>query len=222
MFKNHQPTDRASESKQELRRSRLLFFLLLSGFVLVGSLYLWERLAPAKPSVSAPDKQVTIAGKRPADDKGLKANSSSSRSSSAHSTVSGSPVSSPGQVMDADGAKAVVSQFISQYFTYDWNNPYQHLADVQTLTDAGFYQALSNAQTNNTHVPSYRFRRISNVVTQTPSKNGDVETVQATMKVQTFDSNNKLMGSEKDTVSVDLKTENGALKVNYFASSLNE
>ncbi|MFT8391071.1 MAG: hypothetical protein ABF683_07285 [Sporolactobacillus sp.] len=217
MFKRRLKVNHPQPSKQELRRSQLLFCLLLAGFLLIGGVYVWEHLAPAQTSSKASDQSVTIAGERPADDSSL--SGAASESSAASSKSSSSAAYVP---VDAKAVKARATQFISEYFAYDRTNPYQHLADVQSITDAGFYKELSESQTNDTHVPSYGFRKISKVVVQTVSENDAVESVKASMNVQTFDSKNKPTGSRTETVSVDLKQENGALKVAYFASSLEE
>lgn len=217
MFNKHPKANHPQPSKQELRRSQLLFCLLLAGFLLIGGVYVWEHLAPAQKSSKASDQSVTIAGERPADDSSLSGIASESSTASSESSSSAAHVP-----VDAKAAKALATQFISEYFAYDRTNPYQHLADVQSITDAGFYKELSESQTNDTHVPSYGFRKISKVAVQTVSENDAVETVKASINVQTFDSENKSTGSRTETVSVDLKQENGALKVAYFASSLEE
>lgn len=219
MFKKHPKAHHPQPSKQELRRSQLLFCLFLTGFLLIGGVYVWEHLAPAQTSSKASDQAVTIAGEHPADDSDLSGAASESGSSAAPSKSLSSGTQAP---VNAKAAQALATQFISEYFAYDRTNPYQHLADVQSITDAGFYKELSESQTNDTHVPSYGFRKISKVAVQTVSENDAVESVKASMNVQTFDSKNKPTGSQTETVSVDLKQENGALRVAYFASSLEE
>ncbi|MFT8389955.1 MAG: hypothetical protein ABF683_01615 [Sporolactobacillus sp.] len=222
-FKKHSENHHSRSTKQELRRNQLLFFLLLTGFLLISGVYLWSHLVPGKGPANASDRAVTIAGKRPADDRDPSSKTPKEDTGKTHDTTSsGSFPSETQKPVDSKAAKDLATQFISQFFAYDRINPYQHLADVQSITDAGFYKELSESQTDDTHVPTYGFRKIFKVRVQTVSENGVVETVKASMRVQNFDRKNKPTGSESETVSVDLKLEKGGLKVAYFASSLEE
>lgn len=213
-FFKKQPVTPAS--KQELRRGRLLFFLLLTGFIATGSLYVWGHLPRADSAARSPDARVVIAGKRPTD----AARPEASQSKTAAPSMDDPHATASHASFSPKAAEAIAAQFIRQFFTYDEANPFQHIVDIRTITDAGFYQALSEAQTDDTHVSTDAERTITQVTTQTPQTDGDITTVHATMRVTTFTAKHQRMGQETDTVRVDLKTEKGKLKVFYVASSL--
>nr|WP_195366205.1 hypothetical protein [[Eubacterium] tenue] len=182
-----------------LKKQKKIYFLIVSVFILTGTIFLYTKFFINTES-NKNDDSVLIKN----DDLTIKNSINSKENLSDFNDT------------DQKNLKNIVKDFINIYYSYDKNNPQINITNSQKYLTDDFYKELLLVADENTKVPTYSYRKVTNIELTNAEKEDAVFRYTALVESDLLDENNNKISKLQVEFCIDLTKVNDTWKIPYF------
>ncbi|CEN25495.1 Uncharacterised protein [[Clostridium] sordellii] len=182
-----------------LKKQKKIYFLIVSVFIFTGTIFLYSKFYTT-PKSNKNDRLIVKSN----DGLIVKSNVSSKENSNDFNNT------------EQENLKNIVKEFINTYYSYDANNPQINITNSQKFLTDDFYKELISVDDENTKVPTYVYRKVTNVKLTNAEKEGKIFRYTALVESDLLDENNKKISKLEVEFCIDLTKVNDTWKIPYF------
>lgn len=117
---------------------------------------------------------------------------------------------------EQENFKNIAKEFINTYYSYDKNNPQINITNSQKYLTNDFYKELLSVDDENTKVPIYTYRKVTNINLTNLEKEDDFYRYTALVESDLLDENNNKISKLTVEFCIDLTKVNDTWKIPYF------
>lgn len=177
--------------KDNLKREKKIYFLIVSVFVITGTIFIFNKFHNhPKPDK---DNNIIVKDSIKSEDNSIDFNNK-----------------------EQENLKNIVKEFINTYYSYDKNNPQINITNSQKFLTDDFYKELLSVDDENTRVPAYAYRKVTDIELTDAEKDGANFRYTALVKCDLLDENNKKISKLRVEFCIDLTKANNEWKIPYF------
>lgn len=177
--------------KDNLKREKKIYFLIVSVFVITGTIFIFNKFHNhPKPDK---DNNIIVKDSIKSEDNSIDFNNK-----------------------EQENLKNIVKEFINTYYSYDKNNPQINITNSQKFLTDDFYKELLAVDDENTKVPAYAYRKVTDIELTDAEKDGANFRYTALVKCDLLDENNKKISKLRVEFCIDLTKVNNEWKIPYF------
>lgn len=174
-----------------LKKQKKIYFLIVSVFIFTGTIFLYSKFCTT-PESNKNDELI------------VKSDVISKENLNDFNNT------------EQENLKNIVTEFINTYYCYDVNNPQINITNSQKFLTDDFYKELLSVDDENTKVPTYSYRKVTNVKLDDVEKEGKVFRYTALVESDLLDENNKKISKLEVKFCIDLTKVNDIWKIPYF------